>query len=198
MARQQHFPGKPTAASASRRSRRRRAPLRVRLWMACLCALAAGATTAAGQDAAAARTRLAVVDLERVFLQSPLGQKTREELKQLEEKTRAELEQHARQMDEIQRSMEGKPPEEQRALARRREDEELALRRTRDDAQRQAAKIEAERRSEIEEQLQPVFAKIQEERDFDLILNKTPGLVIFAKDTIEITDEVLKRLSSGS
>jgi Skp family chaperone for outer membrane proteins len=167
------------------------------LWLAAAFALAL--TAAAAQETAANNPpKIAVVDLERVFLQSPSGQKLRDELKQLEDRTRAELDKHVRRLDELQQSMAGKAPEEQRVLARQHEDEELAARRTRDDAQRQAAKIEADRRKEIEDQLQPVFAKIQEERDFDLILNKTPGLVVFVKDSIEITEEVLARIGSGS
>lgn len=156
-------------------------------------------TGSAAQEPASAAgpIRIAVVDLERVFLQSPAGQRLRTELKQLEERVRTQLETHARQIEELERSMAGKSPEEQRVLARRREDEELALRRTRDDAQRQAAKIETERRDEIETLLQPIFAKLQEERDFDLILSKAPGIVIFVKDSFEITDEVLARVGSG-
>jgi Skp family chaperone for outer membrane proteins len=154
---------------------------------------------AAGAQEAAARTppRIAVVDLERVFLESPQGQKLRDELKQLEEATRTELEKRAKVMDDLTRTMEGKPVEEQRAIARRREDEELALRRVRDDAQRQAAKLESDRRREIESQLQPVFEKLQQEQDFDLILNKAPGFVIFSKDSIEITGQVLERIGAA-
>ena len=145
---------------------------------------------------APAPLRIAVVDLDRVFLLSPLGVKLREELKQLEATTRAELEKRAKAMDDLQRSMEGKTPEEQRVIARRREDEELALRRVRDDAQRQAAKLESDRRREIETQLQPVFNKLQEEQNFDLILNKSTGLVIFVKDSIDITAMVLERVGA--
>jgi Skp family chaperone for outer membrane proteins len=174
---------------------------RRRRWPALQCAVVAVALAfpAAAQDSAAQRPlRIAVVDLERVFLQSPPGQKLRDELKQLEERTRVALEKQVKEMEELQRSMEGKPLEEQRTLARRREDQELALRRTRDDAQRQAAKLEADRRVEIEQQLQPIFAKIQEEQDFDLILNKAAGLVVFVKDSIEITDDVLAKVGTGS
>jgi Skp family chaperone for outer membrane proteins len=154
---------------------------------------------AAGAQEPAARTppRIAVVDLERVFLESPQGQKLRDELKQLEEATRTELEKRAKVMDDLTRTMEGKPVEEQRAIARRREDEELALRRVRDDAQRQAAKLESDRRREIESQLQPVFEKLQQEQDYDLILNKAPGFVIFSKDSIEITGQVLERIGAA-
>jgi Skp family chaperone for outer membrane proteins len=165
--------------------------------LAVALAVCTGAAGAQAQEPKA-QLRIAVVDLDRVFVQSPLGQKLRDELKQLEENARAELEKRAKAMDDLQRSMEGKTVEEQRAIARRREDEELALRRVRDDAQRQAAKLEADRRREIESSLQPVFTKLQEEQDFDLILNKAPGLVIFVKDSIDITAQVLERVSAGT
>ena len=40
-------------------------------------------------------------------------------------------------------------------------------------------------------------AKLQEERNYDLILNKAGGSVIFAGEAIDITADLLGQLSSG-
>ena len=64
----------------------------------------------------------------------------------------------------------------------------------REDAERQAQKIQAEELERIRASLRPVFATIQEESGYDLILNYNPAIVIAVSDAIEITDRVLQLL----
>lgn len=170
----------------------------LRSWLLVVLPLAVTATGSIAQEAATASTaRIAVVDLDRVFLLSPLGKQLQEELRALQQETRERLEQQATELQQLSQEAQGKPLDEQRAITRQQEDLQLAIRRTRNDAERRATKLEADRRSEIEEQLQPIFAQVQEERGYDLILNKTPGVVIFVEDSFEITELILERLTGA-
>jgi Skp family chaperone for outer membrane proteins len=45
--------------------------------------------------------------------------------------------------------------------------------------------------------MQDLLGSIQKERSYDLILNKSAGAVIFAGASIDITEELVKRLGNG-
>jgi Skp family chaperone for outer membrane proteins len=52
--------------------------------------------------------------------------------------------------------------------------------------------------AEIEKLLGPVFEKVRAEGNYDLILNRVPGLVVMANPRIDITQQVIERLEAGS
>ena len=141
---------------------------------------------------------IAVVDLEVLFIQSSFGKELQTELKGLEDGTRAQLEAKAKEADEIDRQPVASLSESEiRALQRKREDLEIDARRIRDDAQRRAAAAEQRLRTAFNERMQGVLERLQTERNYDLILNKSGGNVIFAGEAIDITGDLLGELSSG-
>ena len=152
-----------------------------------------------GQDTAdgsAGAPKIAVIDLEGLFVRSSFGTELKEKLQTLQDETQKELEDQRSQYAELEQSKLGKNADEQLAITRKLEDAERAVRHLRDDATRRATKLEQDSRLAFDQKLQPLFVTVQEESGFDLILNKAPGVVIFAGAALDITDEVLRRLSS--
>jgi Skp family chaperone for outer membrane proteins len=141
--------------------------------------------------------KIAVVDLDLVFLQSEIGKVLQTELRKLEESTRARLDTELSAMDELQQRAVTATPEQRRDLQRQREDRELSARRIRDDATRQAQKMEQESRQRYSEKMEPLFRALQQEQGWDLILNKAGGLVIFAGESLDVTSLVMERLNAG-
>jgi Skp family chaperone for outer membrane proteins len=152
---------------------------------------------AAAAPARQQAARIAVVDLDLVFLQSPIGKALQADIKKLEDDTRARIETELEAIQSLQQRAASASPEERLELQRQREDRELAARRIRDDAARQAQKLEQESRQRYTEAMEPVFKKLQEEQGWDLILNKAAGVVIFAGDSIDVTPLVLERLAGS-
>lgn len=158
-------------------------------------AVAAGPVV--GQEAPTPQIKIAVVDIDRVVIQSTAGQALQERLKNLEQQTQAKLAEKAQKIQTLRDSLAGKTPDESRELQKQIEDETLSGRRMREDAQREAEKMQQTELEVIRQSLRPVFEKIQSESSYDLILNYNPAVVIAAGPSVDITDRVLEVLNSG-
>lgn len=139
--------------------------------------------------------KIAVVDLEALFFSAQEGQDLRKQLADLEKNTKAEVEGIAGRIQQMRQEAVGKSPAEQRDAARRVEDEERAARRVAESAQREAARIEQAARDKFNERLEPILRQVQEEEGLDLILNKTPGVVVFASAAVDISQALLSKLT---
>ena len=139
--------------------------------------------------------KIAVVDLEALFFSAQEGQDLRKQLADLEKNTKAEVEGIAGRIQQMRQEAVGKSPAEQRDAARRIEDEERAARRVAESAQREAARIEQAARDKFNEKLEPILRQVQEEEGLDLILNKTPGVVVFASAAVDISQALLSKLT---
>lgn len=140
--------------------------------------------------------KIAVVDLDRVVLQSPAGQALAQRLEKLRDQTQAELEARSQKIDQLRNSVAGKSFDEQREIQKQIEDEQIAGRRAQENAQREAKKLQDGELVRIQEQLRPVFEKLRQEQGFDLILNNTAGVVILAGESVDLTQQVLDSLKS--
>lgn len=163
-------------------------------WFLALGVLAVAAPAAFAQSEAP--PNLAVADLEVIFIQSSSGKALQTKLQELQEEARTDLETKMQQGRQLDQDLLGKTADEQREIRRKQEDLERQIRRLQEGAQRQAATLERESREAFNQAVQPIFKQLQEERGYDLILNKTPGVVIYAGDSVEITQDILSLLQS--
>ena len=145
--------------------------------------------------------KIAVVDLERVFVLSNAGKDLQTKLEAFQQQVQAEGERMTEKANEIRkRAAEGGQSlteEKLTELQKQYEDEAIAIRRFRDDKQREGEKMKNEGLAEIEKLLEPVFKAIRDERGYDLILNNVPGIVVMANDKVDITKDIVDRLNAG-
>lgn len=169
----------------------------LRIAIAASLFLAALAAPGSAQDST---PKIAVVDLDRVILLSPLGRDMQQKLQQLEQQTQEKLKTHAEKAQQIrqQANAEGVGEEEIRRLQQELEDQNIAGRRVRDDAERQAKKIQEEGLQKIQEQLRPVFETLRDTEGYDLIINNAPGVVVIASPSVDITQKVLSALDQSA
>ena len=177
--------------SKSRTSRGERLGLSL---LVALILLASQSVAAAAQGA----PKIAVVDLDRIFAGSDQAQRLQEQLKQLEDDTQKAIDEVAARLTQLQQDIASKTGDERRLILRQKEDEEIKARRLADTAKRDANRLEQKVRGEFNEKLQGIFAQLQEENSYDLILNKNPAVVIYAGAAVDISDAVLEKLGSGS
>ncbi len=170
------------------RSQPRRAAL---LCTVTLALLATGASAQVSQPA-----KIAVVNLDRVFLESTAGGELQAELQTLNESLQKTIGEMQERAEGLQASATGKSVEEQTQIQREIEDLDREARRLRENAQRQATTLEQEKRAAFQEQVQPIFAEIQQAQGFDLILNMNRAIVVFAGPRIDITDEIVAKLGA--
>ncbi len=169
----------------------------VRAALAAALVLSAGAAVAQEAPAAQDRpVRVAVVDLDLLVARSTAGQELRNKLAEFEKQAKAEGEKLAAEARDIRQLIaDGANSLSEDRLAELQkdyEDKTIAIRRFQDDKQRQGQKMQDEGLKKIETDLRPIFDLVQEEGDYDLILNRVPGVVVMASERVDITARVLE------
>lgn len=146
--------------------------------------------------------RIAVVDLEFVVAQSPGGRELQQNLAAFTEQVNAEVKSRRDAASGIrQRLADGAnslSAEKLSELQQELEDAQIAIKRYQDDKQREGQKMQAEGLRGIEQQLQPVFEQVRDERGYDLILNNVPGVVVMAGPRVDITQLVIDKLNAAA
>lgn len=148
-----------------------------------------------------ANIKIAVVDLERVFVLSNSGKELQGKLEEFQKSVQAQGEAMTEKANATrQRIAEGGQSlteEKLTELQKQYEDEAIAIRRFRDDKQREAEKMKNEGLRVIEQQLEPIFKAIRDENGYDLILNNVPGIVVMANEKVDITNAIVERLNAS-
>ncbi|RMF90736.1 MAG: OmpH family outer membrane protein [Nitrospinota bacterium] len=176
----------------------------VSLWLGLL--FSAGLPRAEG-----AAGKIGVIDLQRALNESIAGQKAAAELKRFRDQLAQQIEQR-RQEKEKKEQMLQKLQQELRTQglvlseAARQKKEETYRREVRklrrfiedsnrfiEDANQELREKEAQLRNEILQELSKVIAKIGQERQFVLIIEKNDSVVLYSDRTIDLTDEVIRR-----
>jgi outer membrane protein len=77
------------------------------------------------------------------------------------------------------------------------EDKGIALKRFEDDAQRDLNAARQRTLGGLEQQIMPIINMVGEEQGFTLIFNKFQSGLVYADQTIDITDEVIRRFNTA-
>ncbi len=81
-------------------------------------------------------------------------------------------------------------------LNKQMEDAQIALQRFQDDAERELDESRRRELGGLEGRIIPVINQIGVERGFTLIFNKFQSGLVYADDTVDITDEVIQRFNT--
>ncbi len=173
--------------------------------MLLLAASLSGFVSAAAQDASAAQaapTRIAVVDVESVVARSQVGVALQARLDAFRTAANSEGQAHVDALNAMRDSLvagiESLPQEELDRLQ-----EAFASRSAEFDTFQTTKRQEAEQLQttgfrEIELALQPVLINLRDEMGYDMILNRTPGIVLITKPQVDITEVVLLRFNQAT
>lgn len=157
---------------------------------------------AAGVPAAAqGALKLGVIDVERILTDSVSGKKVLEELTKLRDQKNMELQSKRTEVEQLRTRFaesrltlaEDKLAEMERQL----EDKAVELRRAQDDAQREVQKRQQEEFARIERDVMPIIQTVGKENGYTLIFNKFQGGLVFADDSVDVTDLVIERFNAA-
>lgn len=164
--------------------------------VAVLVALA-GAPAATGQDAAA--RRVAVIDVQQVVESSAAGREALARLKKLNDEKVAEGAKMVTELEALQKQLAAQratlSDERIKSLQKQIEDKQVALERFRDDAQEFLDEARRKELQALEARILPIINEIGREMKLHLIFNKFQSGLVYADDSVDITDEVLKRFN---
>lgn len=145
-------------------------------------------------------TRVAVIDVDRVVMESAAG---KESFKNLQNFQRAKMEE-ARAIEEKLAELEKKLNEQKFLLsddklaemAKEFENQKIAYKRFQDDTQRELDQARAEELKKLEKKIMPIIEEIGREKNFALVFNKFNSGLVYAADAVDITDAVLLKFNT--
>lgn len=163
---------------------------------------AALALSLAAPLAAQAPAKVAVIDVERILLESERGKAALQELDALRKQKQEQGESLQQEITDLRtRVTEGQLSLAQDKLAelqKQLEDKVIALRRFQDDANRDLSKKRDDILGRIEQSVFPVINQIGQEGAYTLIFNKYNSGLVYADEAVDITSQVIERYNQAN
>ena len=167
---------------------------RARALSCLICAM--GFFAVAQTDAIAADTRVGVIDVQRLVLESRRGQVILDQLKNLREQKAAEgeiLQQEIQMLQgRLQEAGASLSAERMAELEKELEEKIIEFRRFADDAERVLEKEQDDAFARIEREVMPIIDRVGREQGFTLLFNKYESGLVFAADEVDITGLILQ------
>ena len=168
---------------------------RLSLLVGCVVIILALALPAAAQELS-----IAVIDVQRVVTESDPGKQALQKLKELQDAKIDEgraLQQTLAGLQEQMSKQRFTLSEERLAeMNKQLEDGQIALQRFQDDAEREIDEARRRELGGLEGRIIPVINQVGVERGFTVIFNKFQSGLVYAYDSVDITDEVILRFNT--
>lgn len=149
---------------------------------------------------ASAQQNIAVIDVQRVVTESDPGKQALQKLKELQDakidQGRALQQELAAMQEQMSKQRFTLSEERLAELSKQMEDAQIALQRFQDDAERELDESRRRELGGLEGRIIPVINEIGAERGFTLIFNKFQSGLVYADETVDITDEVIQRFNT--
>jgi outer membrane protein len=150
---------------------------------------------------AAAQANVAVIDVQRVVTESDPGKEVMQKLRVLSDAKAQEgqaLQQElATLQDQFNKQRFTVSEQRQAEMSKEIEDKQIAIRRFQDDAQRELQDAQRRELGGLEEQILPIINQVGQERGLTLIFNKFQSGLVYADQTVDITDSVIQRFNTA-
>jgi outer membrane protein len=150
---------------------------------------------------AAAQSKVAVIDVQRVVTESDPGKEAIQKLKTISDAKVQEgqsLQQEAATLQEQFNKQRFTVSEERLAeMTKELEDKTIAIRRFEDDAKRELDEARRRELGGLEQRILPIIDQIGKERGYTLIFNKFQSGLVYADEAVDITDDVITRFNTS-
>ncbi len=148
-----------------------------------------------------AQVNIAIIDIQRVVTDSDAGKEALGRLQKLQDAKIAEGRAIQENMDALREQLskqrftltEAKVAE----LSKQIEDRGIEMQRFQDDAQRELDEARRTALGGLEERILPVIDQVGKERNMTLIFNKFQAGLVYADESVDITDEVIRRFNTA-
>ena len=167
------------------------------------------ASAAWGQNAGAAPppapastgpVRIALINVDRLVTDSALGKEAFARVKKIADSKKDEGDKLTKELHDMEQKLadQGASMAEDKkdALQKQYQEKAIAFKRFQDDAQRALEEAQKRELEELQRRVMPVISQIGKEKGYTLIFNKYQANLVYADDSVDITDEVLKRFNT--
>lgn len=158
------------------------------------------AVLAIALPAAAQQVKVAVIDVQRVVSDSDPGKAALQKLQQLQNDRVEQGKRLQQELDALRDQLNKQrltlAPEKLEDLQKQIEDKRILLQRFQDDAARELEEARRKALDQLEQKIMPVINEVGTERGLTLIFNKFQSGLVYADETVDITDEVIRRFNT--
>ena len=149
---------------------------------------------------AAAQTKIAVIDVQRVVAESDPGKESLQQLRTLQEQKITEGRNLQQELDALREQFNKQrftlSEEKLAEMSGQVESRTIALQRFEDDATRELDEARRTALGRLEERIMPVIDEVGKERGLTLIFNKYQSGLVYADEAVDITDDVIRRFNT--
>ncbi len=163
---------------------------------------ALGVVAVLGAAPAAAQSKLAVIDVQRLVTDSVAGKEALARLKKLQDDKIAEGKAKNDEVDALRKRLnEGRlslADDKISELEKQLEEKVTGLRRFQEDAEREFNKSRETTFGEIERRVFPVIEQVGKEGGYTFIFNKFQSGLLYADDAADITSQIIQRFDAAA
>lgn len=165
-------------------------------------ALASLLAVAPGPVQAQVTVKIAVIDVQRIITDSQTGKAALAQLEQFHNEQQGRIDSLRDEIQQLrQRISEGQlslAEDRLEALQKELETKTIEARRAADDATREFNRRQEEVLKGIEKQVMPIIKQMGDEGGYTMIFRKFDSGLVYADDTVDITEQVIVRLDGSS
>ncbi len=150
---------------------------------------------------ATAQVKIAIIDIQRVVTESDAGKEALRKLQQLQDAKIAEGRSLQEELDGLRDQLSKQrltlAEDKLIELNKQIEDKGIEMKRFQDDAQRELDDARRKALGDLEQKILPVIDTVGKEKGFTLIFNKFQSGLVYADDSVDITDDVILRFNTA-
>jgi len=167
-------------------------------WLGVLAIVGLLPTAALAQQA----TRFAVIDVQRVLTESKAGKASYDKLKAVRDKKVQDGKAKEQELRDLEKKISDQKfslsEDKLNELQRDYQQKAIAFKRFQDDADRELDDAQKKELHELEKKIMPVIDQLGKDRGYTMIFNKFQSGLVYADDSVDITDEVIKRFDDAA
>ncbi len=172
----------------------------MKIYLAVVVAAFVAAVAAPAKAQEPPKLAVAVIDVNLLVQDSAAGKEAMVRLKKAQDEKVAERKKLTDEINGLQKQLESQrstlTDSKIADLQKQIEDKSIALKRFDDDAQQQLEDAKRKELDGLEKQIMPIIQELGKERKLLLIFNKFQSGLVYADDSVDLTDEVLKRFNT--
>lgn len=167
--------------------------------LAASVAVVAVAQTGAAPASPAAPGSIAIINSQRLALESAPGKEAYGRLKKISDGKKDELDRVEKEARDLVQKLndqgQSMPPDKREALEKQADDKQKAWKRMQEDAQKDLQEAERKEMGSLEGRIGPIVKDYFKEKRFAVVLDSRAG-IIYADEATDVTDDVLKRINT--
>jgi len=157
-------------------------------------------TSSPAAPAGSAATGIAIIDAQKLALESAPGKEAYSRLQKLSAQKKEELDRVEKEARDLVQKLSDQgssmPADKLEALQKQADDKQKAWKRMQEDAQKDLQEAERKEMAALENRIGPIVKEYFKEKHFAVVLDSRAG-IMYADDAINVTDEVLRRINTS-